>query len=261
MDPRIFEVEVFKVFLLVMVRFAGLIVSAPVIGSRNFPARAKVGLSAMIAILITPSVAALEQPLPTEALAFVRFGAGEVLIGLMIGLVMTLVFGAVQVAGQVIDMLSGFAMMNVFNPALETQVPIFGFFLFVIAALYLLVMDGHHMMITAMVSTFRRIPLGGFVIRPELLREMSMWGRAMFYDGLRIAAPAAGALLLAYVTMGLLGRVVPQIHLFVVGFPVTIALGLLTVAFMLTSYVQILDGMFYRMFQNVETLIRGLSAA
>jgi len=164
------------------------------------------------------------------------------------------------VAGQIVDMLSGFALMNVFNPALETQVPIFGFFLFVLAALYLLVVNGHHLMILALVHTFDVIPLGGFAIHPELLREVSTWGRDMFYDGLLIAAPAAGALMLAYLSMGILGRVVPQIHLFVVGFPVTIAVGLLTVALGLSIYIELLSGMFARMFENVEVLIEGMAA-
>ncbi|GMU93456.1 MAG: hypothetical protein AMXMBFR4_25140 [Candidatus Hydrogenedentota bacterium] len=254
-----FEVEVFKVSLLVLARFGGLVVSAPVLGSRNFPAAAKIGLSGLAAIIITPSIPALDQTLPDGALAFSLLAASELLIGVMMGFVMTIVFAAIQIAGQIIDMLTGFALMNVFNPALETQVPIFGFFLFIVAALYLLVIDGHHMMIKAMVATYERIPLGGVALHPELLREVSTWGRVMFVDGLMIAAPVAGALLLTYITMGLLGRLVPQIHLFVIGFPLTIAMGLIVVALSLAAYLSLLDGMFHRMFRDVGTLIRGMS--
>ena len=256
----VLEVELFKLFVLVLLRFSGLIVSAPILASRNFPVMAKIGLAALSAMLVVPTLAPLEEALPAQPMGFVLMASGEVLIGLMIGFVMTLVFATVQVAGQIVDMLSGFALMNVFNPALETQVPIFGFFLFVLAALYLLVVNGHHLMLLALVHTFDVIPLGGFAIHPELLREVSTWGRDMFYDGLLIAAPAAGALMLAYLSMGILGRVVPQIHLFVVGFPVTIAVGLLTVALGLSIYIELLSGMFVRMFENVDTLIEGMAA-
>jgi flagellar biosynthetic protein FliR len=255
----VLEVEIFKLFILVLLRFSGLIVSAPILASRNFPAMAKIGLAALSAMLVVPTLTPLEEALPTKPMGFILMASGEVLIGLMIGFVMTLVFAAVQVAGQIVDMLSGFALMNVFNPALETQVPIFGFFLFVLAALYLLVVNGHHLMLLALVHTFDVIPLGGFAVHPEMLREVSTWGRDMFYDGLLIAAPAAGALMLAYLSMGILGRVVPQIHLFVVGFPVTIAIGLLTVALGLSIYVELLSGMFVRMFENVEGLIEGMA--
>jgi flagellar biosynthesis protein FliR len=254
-----FEVELFKVYLLVLVRVSGLIVTAPVLGSRNFPATAKVGLAAFTALVITTSLPAQGGPLPDGALAFGVLSMGELAIGLMMGFVMQMVFAAVQVAGQVIDMLSGFAMMNVFNPALETQVPIFGFFLYIMAALYLLAWNGHHLMIRGLVATFDKIPLGGFAMEPALFWQASVWGRAMFLDGLTIAAPVAASLLVAYVTMGLLGRVVPQIQLFVVGFPVTIALGLLTVAFIMGVYVNILDGMFEQMFRNVEAVVQGMT--
>ncbi len=253
------EIETLKLFLLVMVRFGGLVIVAPILGSGNVPVIAKIGLTALSAMIITPSIGTLEYPLPDEPLAFASMALGEVLIGLMIGFVMTLVFAAIQVGGQIMDMQSGFAMMNVFNPALETQFPIFGFFFFILAVLYLLVTYGHHTMIRAMVATYEQIPVGGFTARPQLLFEVSRWGQAIFVDGLLIAAPVAGAMLLAYMTMGLLGRVVPQIHLFVVGFPITIATGMFVAALAIGLYLKIVDGMFDRMFENVAVLIRGMS--
>lgn len=251
----IVEIELFKVFLLVMVRFTGLIVAAPVLGSANFPVIAKVGLAALSALIMTPIVAENTELLPNEALPFAMLAVGEVLIGLLIGFVMTFVFAAIQVAGQIMDMQSGFGLINVFNPAFETQFPIFGFFFFIIATLYFLILNLHHVMIRALAATFESIPLGGFTARPGLLWELSKWGAAIFYDGLIIAAPVAAAMLLAYVTMGLLGRVVPQIHLFVVGFPITIAAALLVVAFSIGLYLRLLDGLFLKMFRNVSTII------
>jgi flagellar biosynthetic protein FliR len=253
------EAEVFKVFILVMIRITGLLVTAPVLGSRNFPARAKIGLAVLISFLVTPTIERLNETLPDELMLLGVLAAGELAIGLLMGFFMTLVFAAVQIAGQVIDMLSGFALMNVFNPALETQVPIFGFFLFIVAALYLLIVDGHLMMIRAIVRSFSTMPLGEVVLRPEVLAQAGRWGSLMFIDGLLIAAPIAGALLLAYVTMGLMGRVVPQIHLFVVGFPFTIALALLMTALFIGVYVEMLDGMFHRMFRGVSSMMQGMT--
>ncbi len=258
-DLAIFEIEVFKVFALVLARISGLVFAAPVLGSRNVPITAKIGLAAMTALLVTPSVAALKQPLPNEAIPFAMIGAGEVLIGLMMGFVMTIVFASIQVGGQIMDMQTGFGMINIFNPALGTQFPILGFFLFILAVLLLLATNGHHLMLRAIVSTFDKIPLGGFVVRRELLWEVSRWGSAMFYDGLMIAAPVAAAMLVAYAVMGLVGRVVPQVQLFVVGFPITIALSLFIVAISIEVYLSYLDGMFERMFRDVATMIHGMS--
>lgn len=255
---EIFEAESFKIFLMVMARFGGLMVAAPVLGSGNYPMLLKAGFTGLTALLLTPLIPAMEDPLPDSAVALSLIAASELAIGLAIGFVMTIVFAAIQVGGQIMDMQTGFGMMNVFNPAMESQVPIFGFFLFIIAVLFLLVLQGHHMMIEALVSTYQEIPIGGFVLRPEQLLEVGHWGRSMFIDGVMIAAPVATAMMLAYITMGLLGRVVPQIHLFVIGFPITIATGLLVTSAIIGIYLTILDGMFYRMFDDVETLIRGM---
>lgn len=249
------EVEIFKVFILAFIRFSGLIVAAPILGSSNIPARVKVGLAVMSAIIVTPVIPALEGNLPSEPLTFAMYGVGELMIGLIMGFVMSLVFAAIQVGGQIMDMQTGFGMVNVFNPALETQVPIFGFFFFILAALFLLVLDGHHEMIVALARTFEKIPLGGFAAKPELFRQVSLLGSVIFYDGLIIAGPVAGAMMLAYVTMGIMGRLVPQINLFVVGFPITIALGLLTVAFIIEIYRLVIRGMFAEMFRYVSDMI------
>ena len=252
------EIDIFQLFLLVMVRVSGLLISAPILGSANFPMLPKAGLAGLMAVIITPTIARLGMVIPEEPLAFALVAASEFLIGIAMGFVMSLVFTAIQVGGQIMDMQSGFGMMNVFNPAMETQFPIFGFFLFILATLYFLVLSLHHVMIRALVASFESIPIGGFVYRPGLLWEVSTWGRGLFIDGLMIAAPVAAAMLLAYASMGLLGRVVPQIHLFVVGFPITIATALIVVAGSIGVYMRILDGMFFRMFQNVETLLRGM---
>lgn len=252
------EVEIVKVFLLVALRFSGLIISAPILGSGNFPAVAKVGLIGSMAILLTPSIGVLDVPLPSDALEFALMGVSELLIGLVIGLVMTIAFAAIQVGGQLMDMQSGFGAMNVFNPAFETQFPIYGFFYFILATLFLLITNGHHLMIWALVETFNTIPLGGLSPDVDLIGQMSTWGTLMFYNGLLIGAPVVVAMLLAYMTMGLMGRVVPQIHLFVIGFPISIATALLVVAFTIEIYISFLDGMFAQMFQSVETLVYGL---
>jgi flagellar biosynthetic protein FliR len=252
------EAEIFKLFLLVMVRVGGLFVTAPVLSSNNFPLMARAGMIALIAMLVTPTLPALRESLPAEPLPFGLLAIGELFIGVMLGFLMLMLFGAIQLAGQIMDLQTGFGMMNVFNPALETQFPIFGFFLFILAVLYLLVFGGHRMMIWSLCMTYQHIPIGGFVARPALMWEVTRWGRDMFVDGIMISAPVATAMLLAYATMGLLGRVVPQIQLFVVGFPITIATGLFITAFTIGAYIHFLDGMFARMFRNVDVLIRGM---
>jgi flagellar biosynthetic protein FliR len=259
MDSTVAEAEIFKLFLLVLARVSGLMVSAPVIGSTSYPIMAKVGFSGAIALLITPVLPPLGWALPADGLELALIAIGELAIGILLGFVITLVFAAVQVGGQIMDLQTGFGMMNIFNPTFESQFPVFGFFLFILAVLYMLVLGWHHMMIKALVATYTDVPLGAVVFKPEMFLEASRWGHAMFVDGLMIAAPVAAAMIMAYATLGLLGRVVPQIQLFSVGFPITIAIGLFLTAFIIGVYLNFLDGAFYRTFHGAQSLIRSLS--
>jgi flagellar biosynthesis protein FliR len=252
------ETELFKLFLLVMARVAGLISTAPILGSSSFPMTARVGLTALTSLLITPTLPALGWALPQETVPFAVLALGEGAVGMAMGFVMTMLFSAIQLGGQIMDMQSGFGMMNIFNPALETQFPIFGFFLFIFTVLYMLATNGHHVMLRALVASYGHIPIGGFSPNPALWREAANWGSSLFVDGLMISAPVAAAMMLAYVTMGLLGRLIPQIHLFAVGFPFTIGTAILLVGMMLGGFTMLLDGMFLRMFKDVEILIRGM---
>ena len=252
------EIAVVQLYALVLARFAGLVVSAPVLGSGNFPMQAKVGLAATMALVLTPVLMVQEPAIPSDPLAFALVGAGEFLLGVLVGFSLTLIFNAIQVAGQIIDLQTGFGMMNVFNPALETQFPIFGFFLFIMATIYLIVLNGHLLIIKALVSTYDTVPVGEFMLRQNVLGEFATLGHLMFVDGLVLASPLAAAMLLAYVTMGLLGRVVPQIHLFVVGFPLTIGVGLLLMSLIMGVYTHTLEGMFNQMFRTVDNLIQAL---
>lgn len=258
-DFLLFEAEVFKLYVLVLIRISGLVVSAPILGSRNFPILAKIGLAASVAALVTPSVTVVPGGLPDDVLPYALLAGGELMIGLLMGFVMTFMFAAIQVAGQIIDMQSGFGMINVFNPAMGAQFPVFGFYLFILAVLFLLTVNGHHVMLRALMATFEKIPIGGVVIRPELGIEVNRWAQALFVDGLLLSAPVGAALLLAYVVMGILGRLVPQIQLFVVGFPLTIGLSLVVMAMSVHIYLAVLEGMFNGMFRQLGLLIDGMA--
>ena len=222
------------------------------------PNTAKIAFSALVALLITPTIPALDGPLPQEGFPFAVMGLAEAAVGVAMGLVLTMVFAAVQVGGQIMDLQTGFGMMNIFNPTFESQFPVFGFVLFLLAVLYMLAFGWHHYMVKGLVDSYRAVPLGGVVFRPEAFLVASRWGHAMFVDGLMIAAPVAAAMVMAYATLGLLGRVVPQIQLFVIGFPITISLGLFLTGCMIGVYLKFLDGAFYRSFQDAMTLVRGM---
>jgi flagellar biosynthetic protein FliR len=128
----------------------------------------------------------------------------------------------------------------------------------VLAMLYLLVMGGHHMILRLLAESFTAVPIGALNPTPGAFAEVVYFGSRLFVQGVMLSAPVLASVLLAYATLGLLGRVVPQIHLLSVGFPITIALSLFILAMSLSIYLQVVHNFFGEMFSQVARVMYAL---
>ena len=216
----------FHIFLLVLLRVSALLMVAPIFGHRTWLARAKVGLAFTVSIILFPIVA--DQPLdvPAGVLPYALMMIREVLMGVVMGFVVLLLFVGIQFAGQVAGLQMGFGIVNVIDPQSSNQLSIMGQFLNILAILLLLSLNGHHTILTALVTSFETIPLGGVVLKAGLMQKMIAITAEVFIIGVKIAAPIMTALFLVTAAMGVLARTVPQMNVFMVGFPVQISVGL-----------------------------------
>jgi len=259
LPTRIFEVDVFLFFILVLMRVSGLFVSMPVLGSRNVPMMVKAGLAGLIAIILVSTMSPLPQGIPHSSGAFLIVGAYEFLIGIGMGFIVSLMFSAVQIAGEIMDLQSGFGMMNIFNPAMETQFPIFGFYLFILWAMFFLWINGHLVVLQILGDSYKTLPIGLMSRMDNNFGwEITRWGQTMFMYGVRLAGPVIVTMILTYAVMGILGRAIPQIHLLVIGFPITIGLGMIIVGISLGVYMGVFEDMAQEMVREVQLFIRGL---
>ncbi|MEE3262729.1 MAG: flagellar biosynthetic protein FliR [Candidatus Latescibacterota bacterium] len=216
----------FHIFLLVLLRVSALLMVAPIFGHRTWLARAKVGLAFTVSIILFPIVA--DQPLdvPAGVLPYALMMIREVLMGVVMGFVVLLLFVAIQFAGQLAGLQMGFGIVNVIDPQSSNQLSIMGQFLNILAILLLLSLNGHHTILTGLVTSFETIPLGGVVLKAGLMQKMIAITAEVFIIGVKIAAPIMTALFLVTAAMGVLARTVPQMNVFMVGFPVQISVGL-----------------------------------
>jgi flagellar biosynthetic protein FliR len=246
-----FTLSQVKLFSLVLVRVTAFMLMGPVFGRRMIPPVVTVSLSALLALLLTPLVKAPAVPLPDDPVRFGLLAGGEILVGLVCGFIMFLVFMSVQLAGQVVDMQMGFGVANVIHPGLGTQVPLIGFFQFLLATLFFLLLDGHLRIIELMAFSFDKVPVAGVAYDSSIFALLVRSFGELFSVAIRVAAPALGALLLTMASLGILGRLVPQINLLIVGFPLTIAVGLITVAASINIFFVLLRGRFDQMWRDV----------
>jgi len=229
-DPLHLSAQLLTAYLLVFGRVIGMFAAFPLFGERNVPWSARVGLSVFMSLLLLPTTSA-HQPLP--ATDFVMLGLGfirELLVGISISYLGRLMFGAFQFAVNALDFQSGLSFVQVVNPGSDTSLSVMGQFLNTLMLLLFLELDGHHVIIRALGASLQAAPLG-YASPPLPTSELvaRMFGSFVAF-GLQLAMPAVLLLTLVDIAMGIVGRVVPQLNVFMVAMPVKIMVMVVTLS-------------------------------
>lgn len=246
----------FKTFLLIFFRFAGLFMGAPLYGSTVIPRAVKLTTALILALIMMPVLGLPGTDLPDNPGAYFVAVFSEVAIGVLIGFSATILFLAFQMSGIVMGQEMGFAMANVIDPVSNRQVSIIGQFTFLFALLIYLAIDGHHMLLSALVRSFQVIPLGVMSFPDALPRliTLKMVGE-MFVIGIKLASPVIVAVFFSTVAFGFISKVVPEMNLFIIGFAARIVIGL--VGFMLVVPLLVLsfEKLFGLMLRDLDRII------
>jgi flagellar biosynthetic protein FliR len=107
------------------------------------------------------------------------------------------------------------------------QTPVFGQLMTVLATLLYFQVDGHLLVLLALGSSFQLIPPFGAHLSAPLLPDVTGLIQRTYETGLKLAFPVMAATFLVHLTMGVLGRLVPQMNILLTSFPITISIGLL----------------------------------
>jgi flagellar biosynthetic protein FliR len=223
------------------VRILAFVLSAPIFGNPSVPLRLRIGLAAVLSFIIAPVVAVPE--IDALSLPGVAILAQQVLIGVTLGLTLRMIFVAAEAAGEFVGLQMGLGYATFFDPERADQVPVLGQFIGLLAMLVFLALDGHLQVVQVLARSFATIPVGGALHAGGLL-TLAYWGSEIFTAGVMIAMPLLAALLIANLALGVLTRAAPQLNLFAVGFPVTLALGLVTLALSLPFVTPVLQQLF-----------------
>lgn len=232
---------------------------APFFGSLNIPVYIRAGTTLAMALVLFPVIdqqglAALPGSFLGYALAVVT----ELMVGWLIGFVAYVVFSAINMAGKLMDMQVGFAVVNVVDPTSGQQIPLIGSFLYNLGIIIFLVTNGHHVIIAGLVESFQAVPILGANLNLSLTDLVVDITGGIFITGLKLALPVLFAILLTDVGLGILARTMPQMNIFVVGIPVKIIIGLFVLSIALPFYILFLDVMFNEMYGNISIMLRAI---
>lgn len=252
-----FILEMLPYFLLIFIRLTSFFIIAPLFSMRGVPNQFKIGIAFFLALLAFSSQT-IDEPIAMD-IYYIFMIIKEFAVGLVLGFTAAIVLYAVQVAGAFIDFQMGFSMASVMDPQTGTQVPIIGHFKYILALLFLLTVDGHHLMLDGVMQSIKLFPveLISFTVEFEdIAHFITTLFLEMFMIALQIALPVVGTLFLVDIALGILAKTVPQLNIFAVGFPVKIFVGFVMLMLTMPFFFYVLQSLFAKVIENMAQLIR-----
>jgi len=207
-------------------RALALFSSLPLLGTRVVPARVRVALAALVALAAQASLPPISPVALDSWLAF-QLVLQQLLIGISLGFAVRLVFSAIELAGEVVGLQMGLNFAGFFDPMTASQTTATSRFFGAIVGWLFIVINGHLLIIAALVNSFTAFPVSGepfAFLRQALPHE---WGAMIFSTGLWIALPMVAMLTFVNLVLGVISRVAAQMNVFAIGFPITLGVGLL----------------------------------
>ena len=198
----------------------------PVFAQRSVPARVRVALAFLIAFCAQASLPAMPV-IALDSSAAMLAVVQQVLIGASLGFAVRIVFAAIEFAGEMVGLQMGLNFAGFFNPMTGGEATATSRFFGVVVSWLFIVIGGHLMLIAAVVQSFHAFPVGPEPFAFLRATHPQVWGAEVFRLGLWIALPMTAMLLFVNLVMGIVSRVAQQMNIFSIGFPITVAVGLI----------------------------------
>lgn len=240
--------QLLAVYLLLHLRFMGLMFSSPIFTSVMSPTPVRY----LFAVLLTAAAIGTAGPgdiplvLFEDVISLAVLGLRELLVGIVLGFLSSLPLVAVRLAGEQASAVIGFSMAQMMDPTTQSQDSVLGQILFLVTLWFYFHWNGHLLMLQAVMESLKLVPLGRLSPFPAGDVAAASWLQDLFILGVRMVIPFYCALVLADVGLGFLARTVPQMNVFVLGGPVKIALGFMVLTAVLPLMVDLIFTQFER---------------
>ena len=240
-------------FMLLFARISGFFAFMPFFSHSNISINIKTALALYITFLLFPIAHTTNIELNITHLIFAIIF--ELSIGFIAGIFLNIAFYAISFAGSQISMVMGFSMATIFDPISGTNSPLMSQTLTLIAILFFLSFDGHHLIILLLSHTIDSITLGGFYPNQNILSYLTKSIAIMFKMGLIISFPIIALSLLSDIIFGMLMKTMPQFNLLVVGFPIKIFLSMAVLIATISSIMFLFKQDFLKFFEILKILL------
>ena len=245
--------------LLVAARVVPLVLFAPFLSLRAAPTLLRTAIALALAVVLEPIAAAAAPALP-GALGLAALTVREALIGTLFAVTASLPLHALDWFGRLVDTWRGAGQGEVTLPSGEKSSPLGGLTLLLGVAIFVSI-GGHRLALASFADGLASSPVGAATtaasFRLVVFGSVRLVADALAFAA-ALAAPAAVAIVVVEVALGLVARATPQIPVFFAGMPLRAAVGLSAVLLSLSLVVERMPAAFRGAIGAAGDLVRQL---
>ncbi len=244
--------------ILIAMRVAGILFTAPIYNMRAIPARAKLLLTIVITYILFFMVPNVDVALNDNLIMMAAAGLKEMMTGILIGFAMNFVFYGISFAGLLLGYEMGLMIAQMFDPTTDTQANVIGQSLLMIGILVFVVLNGPQFVVQAIAYSFKIVPIGFYPINQALFTLMGKYSAWIFILAIKISSPILVSFFLLDLGAGIIARVIPQMNVFFVVQPLKIELGLVIFVFIIPVYVYVIKDILLNYEDKILVLIQNM---
>ena len=224
------------IFIIVLTRLSGFLISAPLFSTYPIPVQIKVWLCATIAFLIYPFLVAKGGfAVPNSIPVLTCYLALEFAVGFLLGFVANIVFVGVQLSGHVISTQMGLSIAETLDPTTGSNAPALGILYVYMASLIFLVLNADHYLFATIYQSFTAIPPGKeFIFTPDFIHQITILVTSLFAIAVKVVIPVFAIMFAVEVLMAVVAKMMPQMNIFMVSLPFKIIVGLILILIFLS---------------------------
>lgn len=245
---ELFSINVYS-YLMVFLRVGTVFMLMPGFSASYVNMQVRLVLALAVTLVVLPIVAPLLPAEPKDFSLFLQYVLTEITIGIFLGIVMQVLFFALNLAGAIASQAIGYSNAQMFDPTFQTQTMLVEAFLSIVAVVFIFVTNLHHLMIEAVVDTYHLFSVGAEMPWGDFAEHLTQTVGKSFIFGFKLGAPFIAFTIVFYSGMGLVSRLMPQLNIFFLSLPLQIYLGVgllfLTAPIIVTVFFRYFDDGLY----------------
>ncbi len=220
-------------FILVLTRIGAFFGTSPVFSWQAIPLKVKLALAILASIFFSNLMGC---PVSSEDISLMSIGlmmANEIVYGLCLGFVATMIFSTVKLSARIIERQMGLSMAQVLDPLSGDSGQPLGMLMEMIFIFLFLSANGHQLILLKIYKSYESFKIGTVPDIAQLVEGIIVAVSTMLVLGLKMSAPILASFLLLMVILAILARIAPEMNILFLSLPIRVGLGLLMVGIFL----------------------------